>query len=298
MADASEKARQSGPGGRLAIIAGRGLLPLHLAQAARAAGEDPFIICLKDEADHRFDDFDTLVASVGNLAEIERTFRQKGIGRVVMSGGVARRPEWRDIRPTFKTILKMPSVVRTLLSRGDDAVLQMVIKLIEAMGCEVVGAHEIAPGLLASLGPLGRVEPTEDDLRDIARGTEAALALGHLDIGQGAVSVGGRVVAMEGVEGTDAMLERVAELRAAGRISVRRRGVLVKLCKPQQDMRADLPTIGPSTVAIAAKAGLAGIAVEAGRAIVLDKDAMIAAADAAGIFVCGIEPTLSNGGPA
>jgi UDP-2,3-diacylglucosamine hydrolase len=296
MADASDKARQSHPGGRLAIIAGRGLLPLHLAKAARAAGEDPFVIALSNEADHRFDGFETLSVSVGNLAEIEKAFRQKGIGRVVMSGGVARRPEWRDIRPTLKTILKMPSVVRTLLSRGDDAVLQMVIKLIEAMGCEVVGAHEIAPGLLAKLGPLGHVEPDEDDLRDIARGTEAALALGQLDIGQGAVSVGGRVVAMEGVEGTDAMLERVTELRAAGRISARRRGVIVKLCKPQQDMRADLPTIGPSTVASAAKAGLAGIAVEAGRAIVLDEAALIAAADAAGIFVCGIEPTLSNGG--
>lgn len=293
VAGASIKARQ---GGRLAIIAGRGLLPLHLAQAAKAAGEDPFIVALKDEADHRFDQFETLAVGVGNLAEIEKTFRQKGIGRVVMSGGVARRPEWRDIRPTFKTILKMPSVVRTLLSRGDDAVLQMVIKLIEAMGCEVVGAHDIAPSLLATLGPVGKVQPTDDDLRDIAKGVESALALGQLDIGQGAVSVGGRVVAMEGVEGTDAMLQRVEELRADGRISSRRRGVLVKLCKPQQDMRADLPTIGPSTVKNAAKAGLAGIAVEAGRAIVLDEAAMIAAADAAGIFVCGIEPTLPDGG--
>ncbi|SFB49072.1 hypothetical protein SAMN03159496_04296 [Rhizobium sp. NFR07] len=293
VAGASVKARQ---GGRLAIIAGRGLLPLHLAQAAKAAGEDPFIVALKDEADHRFDQFETLAVGVGNLAEIEKTFRQKGIGRVVMSGGVARRPEWRDIRPTFKTILKMPSVVRTLLSRGDDAVLQMVIKLIEAMGCEVVGAHDIAPSLLATLGPVGNVQPTDEDLRDIAKGVESALALGQLDIGQGAVSVGGRVVAMEGVEGTDAMLQRVEELRADGRISSRRRGVLVKLCKPQQDMRADLPTIGPSTVKNAAKAGLAGIAVEAGRAIVLDEAAMIAAADAAGIFVCGIEPTLPDGG--
>jgi UDP-2,3-diacylglucosamine hydrolase len=292
VAGASDKARQ----GRLAIIAGRGLLPLHLAQAAKAAGEDPFIVALEDEADHRFDQFETLLVGVGNLAEIEKTFRQKGIGRVVMSGGVARRPEWRDIRPTFKTILKMPSVVRTLLSRGDDAVLQMVIKLIEAMGCEVVGAHDIAPSLLATLGPVGKIQPTDDDLRDIAKGVESALALGQLDIGQGAVSVGGRVVAMEGVEGTDAMLRRVEELRADGRISSRRRGVLVKLCKPQQDMRADLPTIGPSTVENAAKAGLAGIAVEAGRAIVLDEAAMIAAADAAGIFVCGIEPALANGG--
>ena len=295
MPGASGMVQQEHPGGRLAIIAGRGLLPLHLARAARAEGENPFIVALNDEADHRFDDFETIFVGVGNLAAIEKSFRELKIGRVVMSGGVARRPEWRDIRPTLKTILKMPSVVRTLMSHGDDTVLQMVIKLIEAMGCTVIGAHEIAPSLLAKTGPLGRVSPAGDDLRDIARGTEAALALGQLDVGQGAVSVGGRVVALEGVEGTDAMLQRVADLRESGRISSRRRGVLVKLCKPQQDMRADLPTIGPSTVHNAARAGLAGIAIEAGRALVLEEEAMITAADEAGIFVCGIEPTLENG---
>lgn len=294
VAGASDKAQQ----GRLAIIAGRGRLPLYLAQAAKAVGEDPFIVSLKDEADHRFDGFESLVVGVGNLADIQTAFRQKKIGRVVLSGGVARRPDWRDIRPTFRTILKMPSVVRILLSRGDDAVLQMVIQLIEAMGCTVLGAHDIAPGLLARTGALGSFKPMGDDIRDIDRAVETALALGRLDIGQGAVAVGGRVVAMEGVEGTDAMLQRVAELRAAGRISSRRRGVLVKLCKPQQDMRADLPTIGLSTVANAANAGLAGIAIEAGRSIVLDEDALIDAADAAGLFICGIDPALANGGMA
>lgn len=282
--------------GRLAIIAGRGLLPLRIAEAARANGEDPFIIALKDEVSQDFNGFETVSLGVGNLADIQKSFLQKEIGRVVMSGGVGRRPDWRDIRPTFKTILKMPSVVKTLMSRGDDTVLQMVIQLIEAMGCEVVGAHDIAPGLLARMGAIGRVSPTGDDLHDIDKATEAARLLGHLDIGQGAISVGGRVVALEGVEGTDAMLLRVAALRAEGRISARRRGVLVKLCKPQQDMRADLPTIGPSTVENAARAGLAGIAVEAGGALVLEEASVIAAADAAGIFVCGIDPDLKEGG--
>jgi DUF1009 family protein len=292
MAGASREA----PQGRLAIIAGRGLLPLHLAEAARAQGDEPFILLLKNEADHRFEGFHTMPVAIGDLAGIQDAFRRHGIGRVVMSGGVARRPDWRDIRPTIKTLAKMPSVVRTLLSGGDDTVLQMVIKLIEAMGCTVVGAHEVAPGLLTVLGPLGLVSPTDEDRRDIVRAVEAAQALGRLDIGQGAVSIGGRVVALEGVEGTDSMLQRVADLREAGRISARRRGVLVKLCKAQQDMRADLPTIGPSTVANAARAGLAGIAVEAGRALVLERDAVMTAANEAGIFVCGIDPTLEDGG--
>jgi len=284
--------------GRLAIIAGRGQLPIYLAQAARDAGEDPLILALTNEADARFDGFEVAVVGVGDLAQIQTRLRDGNIARVVMSGGVARRPEWRDIKPTFKTLIKIPSVVRTLLSGGDDTVLQMVIKLIEAMGCRVIGAHQIAPGLLARTGSLGRTEPNDDDRRDIEKAVEAAEALGRLDIGQGAVSVGGRVVALEGVEGTDEMLRRVASLRASGRVSTRRRGVLVKLCKPQQDMRADLPTIGLSTLENARLAGLAGIAVEAGRALVLDEEELVAAADAAGMFVLGIDLKLDGKGAA
>ncbi|WP_117191350.1 LpxI family protein [Rhizobium terrae] len=284
------------PKGRLAIIAGKGFLPLHVARAARETGEMPLVVALANEADQSFEDFEMVSVGVGDLAAIERLFREKGVTRVILSGGVARRPDWRDIHPTFRTILKIPSVVRTLLSGGDDSVLQMVIKLIEGMGCKVLGAHEIVAGLLARTGPLGAHQPSQDDRRDIEKAVEAARRLGELDIGQGAVSVGGRVVALEGVEGTDRMLERVAALRAEGRISARRKGVLVKLCKPQQDMRADLPTIGPSTVENAIKAGLAGIAIEAGRALVLEEARMIAVADAAGLFVCGIDPGLSPGG--
>ncbi len=282
--------------GRLAIVAGWGQLPLYLAEAARSAGEDPVVVALANEADRSFASFETLNTGVGDLAGIERFLREKGVGRVVMSGAVRRRPEWREIRPTLKTLVRVPAVVRTLLSGGDDAVLQMVIRLFEGMGCQVLGAQEIAPNLLARTGTLTTVAPSAEDLTDIAKGMEAALALGTLDVGQGAVCVGGRVVALEGVEGTDGMLERVATLRDEGRISRRRRGVLVKLCKPQQDIRADLPAIGISTVTNAARAGLAGIAVEAGRALVLDEQAVIAAAEDAGLFVCGIDTALPRGG--
>ncbi|TDK38733.1 LpxI family protein [Rhizobium deserti] len=282
--------------GRLAIIAGKGFLPLYVAKAAQMAGEQPLIIALRNEADGVFDGFETVTTGVGDLATIEGLLRDKGVKRVILSGGVARRPDWRDIHPTLRTILKVPSVLRTLLSGGDDSVLQMVIKLIEAMGCQVLGAHEIVPDLLAKVGQIGAHAPSGDDLRDIEKACEAARRLGELDIGQGAVSVGGRLVALEGVEGTDRMLERVVSLRAEGRISTRRKGVLVKLCKPQQEMRADLPTIGPSTVENAIKAGLAGIAVEAGRALVLEEDKMIALADVAGLFVCGLDSGLPAGG--
>ncbi|MDE1158766.1 MAG: UDP-2,3-diacylglucosamine diphosphatase LpxI [Neorhizobium sp.] len=276
--------------GRLAIIAGHGFLPRYLAEAARAAGDDPLVILLNNEAEDRFEDFPTEPMGIADIGRFSGLLKSYSIDRVVLSGGVRRRPDWREIRPTFRTLKQLPKIVRALSRGGDDALLRAAMGIIEAEGCRVIGAHDIAPNLLMRLGPIGRHVPAEEDLRDIMRAAEAALKLGELDIGQGAVSVGGRVVALEGVEGTDRMLERVASLRAEGRISKRRRGVLVKLCKPQQDMRADLPTIGPSTVESALKAGLAGVAVEAGRALVLEEAALVAAADAAGLFICGIDP--------
>lgn len=278
--------------GRLAIIAGGGLLPSYVAEAARAAGENPVIVALRDETDRRWEGYDHAVIGIGDFAALERLLNRYGIGRVVMSGSVRRRPEWREVRPTLRVLMKMPAAIRTLLSGGDDTVLQMVIRLIEGNGRRVVGAHEIAPDLLASVGPLGAAAPGEDDRRDINRAAEAAEMLGRLDVGQGAVAIGGRIVALEGLEGTDEMLERVARLRAAGRISPRRRGALVKLCKPQQDIRADLPAIGVSTILNAKRAGLAGVAVEAGRSLVLDRAAVIKAADEAGLFVCGLDREL------
>lgn len=275
---------------RLAIIAGGGLLPRYVADAARARGENPYILALTDESGEDWSGFDHQVISIGNYAGIGAAFRVKGIGRAVLSGSVRRRPEWRDIHAPFKALLALPSVVRTLLKGGDDAVLKMVIRLIESEGVRVVGAHDIVPNLLGSEGPLGSVAPDAAAEADIAAAAAAALALGRLDVGQGAVALGGRVVALEGAEGTDAMLERVAQLRASGRISARRKGVLVKLCKPDQDLRADLPSIGVETLRRARAAGLAGVAVEAGRSLVLEREALVEEADAHGLFVTGIVP--------
>ncbi|MDK1376641.1 LpxI family protein [Sinorhizobium sp. 6-70] len=276
-------------GGRLAIIAGAGALPHHVAEAARRQGEDPFIIALSREADADWTGFDHTVLAIGDFAGISRTFEKEGIDRVVLSGGVRRRPEWRDIRPTLRTLATVPSVLRTLMSGGDDAVLRMAMDLIEASGARVIGAQDVVPNLLADTGPLGAHVPTDDDLLEIQAAITTANALGALDVGQGAVAVGGRVIALEGAEGTDAMLARVAALKVEGRVSTRRRGVLVKLCKPQQDQRADLPSIGPSTVAGAEAAGLAGIAVEAGRALVLERSQLVEKADKSGLFILGVE---------
>lgn len=283
------RAGDSAASGRLAIIAGGGLLPHYLADAARRHGENPLIIQLADEPAPEWSGFDIGHASVGDFSSIRRLFSDYGISRVVLSGSVRRRPEWRQIRPTVGFLAQVPFVLKTLRRGGDNAVLEMVIRLLEALGCKVIGAHEIAPDLLATPGPVGSCKPDAEAREDMRVAIDAALQLGRLDIGQGAVAVGGRIVALEGPEGTDAMLARVAEMRKSGRISSRRKGVLVKLAKPQQDERADLPAIGLDTVKNAARAGLAGIVGEAGRSLILDRSELALAADAAGLFVYGVE---------
>lgn len=280
--------------GRLAIVAGRGFLPLYLAQAARRADDEPFIITLTNEADADFSGFDCQEAGIGNARLIEQIVKREGVFRVVLSGGVHKRPDWGSIHPTWRFFLRLPSIVKTVVTGGDDAVLRMVIRIFEGMDCRVCGVHEIAPDLLAATGLMVGDTLTDQDRIDIKSGVQAASLLGKLDIGQGAVCVGGRVIALEGLEGTDAMLARVADLRASGRLSRRRRGVLVKLCKPQQDLRADLPTIGPSTMKALAAAGLAGVAVEAGRSLIVEREVAAALAASNSLFIAGVDVGLEG----
>lgn len=277
--------------GRLALIAGGGKLPLFVAEAARHAGETPFIVALRNEADQDWSGFDHEIIGIADMQAISSAFRKHNVRRVVMSGAVRRRPEWRDIRPTMASIVRIPEMIRTLKSGGDNALLVSVISLIESLGCKVIGVHEVAPDLLADSGSLTSVRPNADDLKDIVAASRAASLLGQLDIGQGSVAVGGRVVALEGAEGTDAMLQRVATMRADGRISLHRKGVLVKLCKPQQDERADLPAVGLETIRHAHAAGLAGVALEAGRSLLLDRLETISLANKLGLFISGIDPS-------
>jgi DUF1009 family protein len=178
--------------------------------------------------------------------------------------------------------------VISALARGDDGLLKVVVRGLEARGFAVVGAHQIVPNLTAEEGPLTRLAPSRADWKDIEAAHQAAIAIGTLDIGQGAVAIGGRAIALEGIEGTDGLLARVKELRGHGRLAGKKGGVLVKCAKPGQELRVDLPSIGLQTVEGAHAAGLAGIAVEAGRSLVLDSAAVIAKADALGLFVVGL----------
>ena len=261
-----------------------------MAKAARELGHDPYILEIKGEADQDWSGFDHCQISIADLSMFAATVRREAIGSVVLAGGIGRRPDLSEIRPTWRSLIAFPTSLRIFASAGDDKLLRFVIKVLENEGVRVLAAQQVAPDLLSHAGPLGRVSPGQTDLKDITAASRAALALGMLDVGQGAVSVRGRVIALEGLEGTDAMLARVAELRASKRLSSTGGGVLVKLCKPEQDERVDLPSIGPETVINAHAAGLSGVAIEAGRALVLERARVLAEADRLGLFVTGIEP--------
>jgi hypothetical protein len=283
-------AAQQVEGGRLAIIAGSGKLPLYVAKAARDRGEQPFIFALSNESTADWTGFDHAKISIGEIALFKKRAADLGIDRIIMSGGISRRPPLKDMRLGLSGLLKVPKMIRTIIGGGDNTVLTAVIDLLENDGRKVISVQDVVPALLAEFGPVGRIHPDDASRRDIAAAVKAARMIGSLDIGQGAVAVGGRVVALEGPEGTDAMLSRVGELKKAGRVSAKRRGVLVKLCKLQQDVRVDLPSAGLATVENAHAAGIAGVALEAGRSLLLDADEVKEFADSHDMFVIGIDP--------
>jgi hypothetical protein len=278
-----------GPGDRVGIVAGSGRLPVDVAERLVSAGHAPFIAMIEGEADCD----PSLVACehqslpLEDFAGLVPMMKRHRVSHIVLAGGIGRRPNWRAIKPSFALLKILPMLV-SALTRGDDGLLRTLVRGLEGFGFKVVGAHEIVPDILAQSGTMTRTAPQKDDWRDLNAGLEAALAIGRLDIGQGAVSIGGRVVALEGIEGTDSLLARVADMRDHGRLAGKKRGVLVKCSKPGQERRADLPTIGPATVEGAHAAGLAGIGVEAGSSLVLDFGRMVARADELGLFVVGL----------
>ncbi|MBX3507168.1 MAG: UDP-2,3-diacylglucosamine diphosphatase LpxI [Parvibaculum sp.] len=273
---------------KLGIAAGSGPLPEALAEAALAAGREVFIIGIEGAAEKGIERFPHAWVRIGAMGEFLRLLKENGCEDIVLIGGV-KRPSLAAILPDKTGRQLMPRVARWLM-QGDDGLLRGLADYFEKEhGFRVIGAHEVAGELLAPEAILTRTSPTAEQEADIDLAIRAATAIGALDIGQGAVACRGVVLALEAAEGTDRMLERVAmlpqEMRGNG---VRREGVLVKLSKPGQERRVDLPTIGVKTVENVAAAGLAGIAVEAGGALIVDGEAVARAANKAGIFVAGI----------
>ena len=273
---------------KLGIIAGGGALPGQVAAAARAAGRAVFILGLEGFADPAVvAPWPHEIRRLGAAGRIIAALRQHGCQDLVMIGPI-RRPSLLDLRPDAEGAKLLARVGRAAFA-GDDGLLAAVIRVLTEEGFRVIGAHEIIREVVAPAGVLTQTQPDAQAMSDIDRGVQVARMLGAADVGQGCVVQQGLVLAVEAIEGTDAMLLRAGALRRDG-IG----GVLVKLVKPSQDKRADLPTVGPDTVRNAAAAGLRGLAFEAGATILAEREASLAAADAAGLFLLGLEPaTLS-----
>jgi DUF1009 family protein len=274
---------------KLGIIAGGGPLPARVAAAARASGRGVFIVGLEGFADP------TVLAPwpyemrrLGAAARIIAALRENGCQDLVMIGPV-RRPSLLDLRPDAEGAKLLARVGRAAFA-GDDGLLAAVIRVLTEEGFRVIGMQEIMREAVAPAGVLTRIRPDAQAITDVNRGIRVARVLGAADVGQGCVVQQGLVLAVEAIEGTDAMLARAGLLRRDG-IG----GVLVKLLKPGQDRRADLPTIGPQTVRNAAAAGLRGLAFEANATILADREACLAAADAAGLFLLGLDPETLKG---
>ena len=268
-----------------AILAGSGRLPELLALELALKDFPPLCVSIDAQAGGWISQFDHLVVKSVEIGLLVRVLRSKGVKQVVLAGGLRTRPSLRSIRFDWVTLSNLRRFYRALGS-GDDALLRSVIEVIEEQGFNVLGAHEIIPGLIAPKGVLTKTQPSERDKADTKLALAAAYSAGKEDVGQAAVAASGKVIAVEGPKGTDAMLARICETRSGNASIV---GVLAKAAKPQQEMRVDLPSIGPETVDNAARAGLAGIAVSAGTSLILDRDEVIKRADAAGIFVEGCQ---------
>ena len=283
--------------GPLGILACAGSLPIEIAEASVSAGRGVHLVGIAGFAEPEIARYSHEIVNLGQVGGILRSLRGAGCRQLVIAGAL-RRPNLLKVRVDDGFFRAIGTVLR-LTRGGDDSVLRRIVRFFESEGFEVVGVDQVAPHLLAGIGALGRIEPRPEHQRAIARVSGVLRALGTFDVGQGAVGTGDRIVAIEGVRGTDAMLEQVRAWQAeADRGACENRGlgdaVLVKLPKPGQEMRVDLPAIGPRTVERAHVCGLAGIVVAAGRALVLERAQMVAMADACGLFVVGIEDTAAH----
>lgn len=294
MADRSKTPPEAAPADTapLGIVCGGGAFPPAVARAAEAAGRRVVMFPLRGFAGAEIEAWPHVWVHLGGFGELTSALRRHGCRDVVFIGTVLR-PRLRDLRLDLAALRRLPRVIR-MFRGGDNHLLSGLGGLFEEEGFRLLGAHEVAPGILAPEGCLGGVHPNAADLADIEVGRRALDALSPFDIGQGVVVVDGHVVAVEASEGTDLMLARCAELRTIGRLKKPPgRGVLVKLPKRGQDRRFDLPSLGPRTVEGIARARLAGIAIEAGGVIVTEIGELVRAADEAGIFLLGLPPPVA-----
>jgi UDP-2,3-diacylglucosamine hydrolase len=272
----------------LAILCGSGAFPIEVAAEARRAGREPFLIGVVGSTDVPIEAFPHVWLRMGEIGKLFAVLKERAVAEMAMIGAMTR-PEFADLRLDWGAVRRAAELAQ-LFRRGDNGLLVGLAEIFEREGVRIVGAHEVAPRLTAPAGLIGAHPVSPEDRSDIGLGARLIEALSPFDAGQGAVVAAGRVLAIEAAEGTDAMLARVAELRASGRLRHKGpAGVLVKAPKRGQDPRLDMPAVGPHTIAGAARAELRGVALAAGRVLVAERERCAREADGAGLFLTGFE---------
>jgi hypothetical protein len=263
----------------LGLIAGNGRLPLYVARAARKRGLRVVAIAHRGETLPEIAEAADEVTwvPVGALGRIARALREAGVRRAVMAGGLNKPRHLRDLRPDLAAL----QVLASARSGNDDALLRGVAEYFESQGIEVLDAAPLVPELYAPEGPMARRKPDARERADLAQGWRVAKALGDLDVGQTVAVKSGATVAVEAVEGTDEVIRRAGKLAGPG-------VVIVKVLKPGQDVRFDVPTVGPETIRVMGEAGATALAVEAERTLLVEREEIVALANKNRIAVVGV----------
>jgi DUF1009 family protein len=282
---AGEPSKTRGP---IALLCAGGALPFAVVEAMRAAGRPAIIVAVMGIADPGLSRLGAHWLSLGQLGKLFALLRRELCAGVVLIGAL-NRPTLGSMRIDLVGWSYLFTFLRNI-RLGDDGMLRGMSRWFEDQGFPVLGIGDVAPELFAPEGQLGRCRPSDEALMTAERGFACLDALSPYDVGQSLVAFGPRIVAIEGAEGTDALIDRVTALRRDGRLphSAGRGGLLLKAAKVGQSLKVDLPVIGPRTVERAAEAGLAGVTVEAGRVLLLESQTLVAAADAAGLFLLGL----------
>ncbi len=264
------------------LIAGGGSFPLLTLKAARAAGHQMAVVAVKEEASPEVEELaDTCRwISLGQLSKLIEAFRAEGVSQAVMSGRIQHKQIFSAIRPDWRLL----KVLGNLRRKNTDSLLGALAQVLEQEGIAILDSTYFLASSLAGPGPNGRRKPSTAELGDIEYGREVAAALAGFDIGQSAVICERACVAVEAMEGTDALLVRAGELANGRRLT------LVKVAKPNQDMRFDVPVIGPRTIRKMSAVNATAVAIDAGKTLLLEKDELLAEADQAGIAVVGLTP--------
>ena len=266
---------------KIGLIAGKGQFPLLFAQAARQQGFEVVAVAHRRETDPALESLSHQChwISVGQLGKLIRAFKDAGVTRAVMAGGISRGRLFRDFRPDFKAL----NLIRRVGAGHDDRLLRALAVELEKEGITIISPLLYLEDLLAQPGSLTRRRPSSQELQDIAYGFKIAQAVGRLDLGQCVVVRRQVVTALEAIEGTDDTIRRGGRLAGKG-------AVVVKVCKPAQDLRFDLPSVGKGTVETMVEVEAGVLAVEAGKTLIFDREDMVALADRAGIAVWGVTP--------